>query len=90
MAQGFNARVPFWNASLSKNILKFNRGQIRLKAFDLLDQNLGISRTSNMNYVEDMRQRNLRRFFLLSFTYSLSRTGGGADVSAGAVKMISR
>ena len=88
LAQGFNARVPFWNASLSKNILKFNRGQIRLKAFDLLDQNLGISRTSNMNYVEDIRQRNLRRFFLLSFTYSLSKTGGGASV--GGMKVMVR
>ena len=90
LAQGFNARVPFWNASLSKNILKFNRGQIRLKAFDILDQNLGISRTSNMNYVEDIRQRNLRRFFLLSFTYSLNKNAAAGGGGGGDVKVIAR
>ncbi len=90
LAQGFNARVPFWNASLSKNIMKFNRGQIRLKAFDLLDQNLGISRSSNMNYVEDVRQRNLRRFFLLSFTYSLNKNAAAGGGGGGDVKVIAR
>lgn len=75
LADGFNARVPFWNASFSKQMLKFNRGELKLRAYDLLNQNLGISRTSNQNYIEDVRQRNLRRFFLLSFTYSLSKTG---------------
>lgn len=89
LADGFNAKVPFWNASFSKQFLKFNRGEIKIKAYDLLDKNLGISRTSNQNYIEDVRQRNLRRFFLLSFTYSLNKRGGG--VGAGSdVKVIAR
>jgi len=73
--EGFNASIPFWNASISKQFLRFNRGELKLKVYDLLNQNLGISRNSNQNFIEDVRQRNLRRFFLLSFTYSLNKNG---------------
>ncbi|HEY8954176.1 outer membrane beta-barrel family protein [Chitinophaga sp.] len=72
---GFNARVPLWNASVSRQFLRFNRGELKLSAFDILNENVGISRSTNQNYIEDSRTRNLQRFFLLSFTYSLSKNG---------------
>ena len=84
LAEGFNSNIAFWNASISKQFLRFNRGELKLKAYDLLNQNLGISRTSNQNYIEDIRQRNLRRFFLLSFTYSLNKNGLGQGGGGGA------
>ncbi len=74
-AAGFNVKVPLWNASISKQILKFNRCKIKLSARDLLNRNVGITRNTNNNYIEDSRVLTLRRFFLLSFTYSLSKTG---------------
>jgi hypothetical protein len=74
-APGFNARVPLWNASLSKQVLRFNRGEIKFSVKDIFNQNVGISRSTNQNYIEDSRVNSLRRFFLLSFTYSLSKTG---------------
>jgi len=78
LADGFNLRVPLWNASVSKQFLRYNRGEIKLTAFDLLNENVNISRTSNQNYIEDNRVTTLRRYFLLSFTYSLSKMGLGA------------
>jgi hypothetical protein len=87
---GFNAKVPFWNASLSKQFLRFNRGELKLKAYDILNQNLGISRNANSNYIEDIRRINLRRFFLLSFTYSLNKNGVGQSGPGGNFKVISR
>ena len=54
-AAGFNAKVPIWNASISKQMLKYNRGEIKLSARDLLNKNIGISRNSNNNYIEDSR-----------------------------------
>jgi hypothetical protein len=89
LAEGFNSNIAFWNASISKQFLRFNRGELKLKAYDLLNQNLGISRTSNQNYIEDIRQRNLRRFFLFSFTYSLNKNGLGQGGGGGA-RMIVR
>lgn len=75
LADGFNAQVPLWNASLSKLFLNFNRGELKLRVNDILNRNIGVSRSSNQNYIEDSRVNNLRRFALLSFTYSLSKTG---------------
>jgi hypothetical protein len=55
--------------------MHYNRGEIKLSAIDLLNRNVGISRSSSQNYIEDSRVKSLRRFFLLTFTYSLSKTG---------------
>ena len=88
-APGFNTKVPFWNASLSKQFLNFNRGEIKFRVFDILNQNVGVTRNTNNNYIEDIRQMTLRRFFMLSFTYSLSKAGLGPSGGAG-MKMIMR
>jgi hypothetical protein len=88
-ASGFNTKVPLWNASLSKQMLKFNRGELKLAVRDLLNQNIGISRNTNNNYIEDSRVLTLRRFFLLSFTYSLSKTGLN-NAGGGGMRIITR
>lgn len=80
---GFNGRVPLWNAALSRQFLRFNRGELKLSVYDLLDRNVGISRSTNQNYVEDSRITNLQRFFMLSFTYSLSKSGLSNQQSGG-------
>ncbi|WP_276479592.1 outer membrane beta-barrel family protein [Paraflavitalea pollutisoli] len=83
LANGFNLRVPLWNASISKQFLRFNRGELKLSAFDILNENVNVSRSSNQNYIEDSRITTLRRYFLLSFTYSLSKMGLGPAGGAG-------
>jgi hypothetical protein len=88
-AAGFNSKVPIWNASISKQFLRYNRGELKLSAADLLDRNIGISRTTNQNYIEDSRVNTLRRFFMLSFTYSLSKTGLN-NAGSGGMRMITR
>jgi hypothetical protein len=88
-AAGFNTKVPIWNASISKQVLKYNRGEIKFSAVDLLKRNIGISRNTNNNYIEDSRVLTLRQFFLLSFTYSLTKTGL-ENVSGGGMRMIMR
>jgi hypothetical protein len=85
----FNTKVPAWNASLSKQMLHFNRGELKFTAKDILNKNIGINRSSNQNYIEDSRVNSLRRFFLLSFTYNLTKTGLGQS-GGGGNKMIMR
>mgnify|MGYP000161294488 CR=1 FL=1 len=88
-AADFNTNVPLWNASISKLFLRYNRGELKLSAFDLLNQNIGISRTSNANYIEDKRVVTLRRLFLLTFTFSLTKTGlSNAGKGGGGVRII--
>ncbi|MEP7236512.1 MAG: outer membrane beta-barrel protein [Ferruginibacter sp.] len=86
---GFNYKVPLWNASISKQMLKYNRGELKLTARDLLDKNIGISRSSNSNYIEDSRVLTLRRFFSLSFTYSLNKVGLN-KANEGGMRVITR
>jgi hypothetical protein len=81
--------VPIWNASISKQFLRYNRGEIKLSATDLLNKNVGINRTTNQNYIEDSRVNSLRRFFMLSFTYSLSKTGLN-NAGGGGMRIITR
>jgi hypothetical protein len=89
-ASGFNTKVPLWNAFISKQFLRFNRGEIKLTAFDLLKQNIGVSRSTSQNYIEDKRVKNLQRFFLLSFTYSLTKNGLSAPGETGGIHIIKR
>ncbi len=74
-ADGFNTRVPLWNASLSKGFMKNKRGEFKLSAYDLLNKNKGIRRSSNQGYIVDEKYNVLQRYFLLSFTYSLNKSG---------------
>lgn len=71
----FNSQVPLWNVSLSKQLLKYHRGELKLNINDLLNQNTGISQFANQNFIEYRETMVLRRFILLSFTYNLSKTG---------------
>lgn len=81
-ADGFNTRVPYWNASLAKSFMKNKRGELKLTVYDMLNKNVGINRTANQNYIEDTRYNVLQRYFLVSFTYRLNKaaTTGGARV----------
>ncbi|NML20053.1 outer membrane beta-barrel protein [Pseudoflavitalea sp. G-6-1-2] len=89
LADGFNLRVPLWNASVSKHFLKNDRGELKLSAFDLLNKNVDISRNASRNYIEDVRSTVLKRYFMLTFTYSLNKTGGGAESGPG-IRIINR
>lgn len=77
-SDGFNAKVPLWNASFSKLFLRYSRGEMKLSVYDLLNENQSIVRNTNSNYIEDQNNRVLRRFFLLSFTYSLNKMSANA------------
>ena len=63
--------LPLWKASLSRYIFKDRRGEIRLSMFDVLDENRGISRSSDANYLEEIKSNSLGRYVMLSFVYSI-------------------
>jgi hypothetical protein len=74
-AQGFNPNFTLWNAYIAKSLLKNKRGEVRISANDLLNQNTGLDRTANGNFVQDTRYLVLQRYFMLTFTYNLSKFG---------------
>jgi hypothetical protein len=78
------------NAWISKQFLRFNRGELKFSAFDLLNRNIGVSRNTSQNYIEDKRVVTLQRFFTLSFTLSLSRNGLAMGGAARGMNIIRR
>jgi hypothetical protein len=54
------------------------KAELRLTMFDLLNANKSINRNVELNYIEDVRQEVLNRYFLLSFTYHLRKFKGGS------------
>ncbi|MDB5231684.1 MAG: outer rane beta-barrel protein [Chitinophagaceae bacterium] len=75
LSKGFNQALPLLNASISKLVLKNNKGEIKCAVADLFNKNNRISREATRNYLEDSESSLLRRFFSIGFTYSLSRVG---------------
>ena len=74
-ADGYNTTVPLWNASVAKAFLKNDRGEVKFGVMDLLNRNTGITRSVSQGSIVDEQYNVLRRYFLLSFTYSLNKSG---------------
>ncbi|HAA17940.1 MAG TPA: hypothetical protein DCP28_03860, partial [Cytophagales bacterium] len=67
--------VPLWSASISRTFGPTERLEVKATAFDLLNQNVGISRSANLNFIEDVQYNALSRYFLLTATWSLNKFG---------------
>ncbi|MCY7352512.1 MAG: outer membrane beta-barrel family protein [Cytophagaceae bacterium] len=68
---GFDQRVPILNLSVYKHLLKDKKAELRLTAYDVFNQNVGVSQSATQNYVSEERIVTLARYFMLSFTYNM-------------------
>jgi hypothetical protein len=68
-SEGFNQTIPIWNVSIGRNFLKSETLVVRLEASDLLNRRVGISRSVELNYLEDRKAAVLSRYFLLRVSY---------------------
>lgn len=71
LSQGFNTNFTLLNVGMGYKFLKNKQAELRLSAFDLLNQNTNVSRSITETYLEDVRSNNLTRYFMLTFTYNL-------------------
>lgn len=78
-AAGYNVDVTMLNAFVSKSVFKNKRGLIKFSGFDLLKQNVSISRNTGENYIEDVQNMVLQRYFMISFTYFINKFGGNNE-----------
>jgi hypothetical protein len=73
---GYNRNYAIWNAGFAKQVFKNRRGEIKASVFDILNQNVSVTRIPGSNYIEDVQNTTLQRFFMLTLTYNINRMGG--------------
>ena len=71
LTQSYNQNYYLWNAAIGYKFLKNKVAELRLSVFDLLKQNLSISRNTTDVYYEDIQSNVLQQYFMLTFTYNL-------------------
>jgi hypothetical protein len=85
--EGFSSTVKANPTLLSSYVeyqfLKKNIASFRFQAFDLFDENKGISRTVSGNQIIDTRTNRLGRYFMLTFTLRLQKFAGSQKRGGG-------
>lgn len=71
-----NANPAIVNVYLERQFLKKNMASLRIQAFDLFNQNTGVSRAVAANSITDSRVNRLARYFMLSFSLRLQQFAG--------------
>jgi hypothetical protein len=69
----FTQQIPLLNISMSRFVMKNKTGEIKIAVTNLINRNIGVSQSSNINYVERTTANSLGRYFMLSFTYALNK-----------------
>ena len=69
---GYNASVPLLSPSIAKSLFKKKNGEIRLTAFDLLNSNTYVNKTSSGLGYTASRTNTLSRYVMLTFTWNLN------------------
>jgi hypothetical protein len=69
----YSQAIPLMDLSISRFLLKNKSGELKLSVNNLFDKALGVSQTSNLNYLQRETTNSLGRYFMLSFTYSLNK-----------------
>ncbi len=71
ITQGFNQNIFLWNAALGYKFLKDKSLEVKFGVNDIMNQNNGISRSVTETYVEDSRNKVLKRYWMMTVTYNL-------------------
>jgi Outer membrane protein beta-barrel family len=73
------------NATIEKQFLKSKNASIKLQGFDLLNQNINVSRNVDANSaaISDSRTNRIQRYFMMSLVYRFNKFKGAASGGPG-------
>ena len=80
LGSSYNINYFLWNAGVGYKFSKNRNAEIRIIAYDLLNQNSSITRTVTGTYIEDSRTNVLKRYFMLMFTYNIRKFNAGPQI----------
>lgn len=71
-SNGYNINYLVWNASLTKTFFKLENFIVGFYAYDMLNQNISVSRDINSNIISDTKTNIISRYFLLKATFKFN------------------
>lgn len=74
---GYNTSVALLNGFLAKSLFKQKQALVKIYAYDLLHQNVSISRNVDDTFIEDLQQTVLKPYWMLSFTWFIKNYPAG-------------
>lgn len=83
-----NNNVVKWNAWVGKKFLKKSQLELRLSVFDILNQNIGFSRTAQGNTITQDSYNTIRRYGMLNLIWNFTHTPAGAPQSNSSMMII--
>ena len=69
---GYDRDLAIWNAQLTKNFTQDNRMAVRVKVFDILQQQKSISRYVSSSSVIDSESNTLGSYVIVQFVYKIN------------------
>jgi len=70
-----NNNFTKWNAAITKRLMKDNALEVKFGIYDILDQNRGYQRNFNSYSFTETYNTTLRRYWLLTVTWNISKNG---------------
>jgi hypothetical protein len=70
-----NSNFTTWNAAITKRFLKDNAFEVKLGLYDILNENRGYQRNFNSYSFSESYFNTLRRFWLLTLTWNITKNG---------------
>lgn len=76
MEADYKEKYVVWNASVGKKFLKNNAAELKIGAYDILNQNRSFYHNVTASYTRDTWTNAYKRYFLVLFTYNLRANRG--------------
>jgi hypothetical protein len=73
VAAGFKKGVNVLSSSLALQMLKKDRGELKLSVYDIFNQNVSVYRYINSNSVSDVQNNTLKRYFLVTYSVKFNK-----------------
>ncbi len=71
-----NNNVVKWNAYIAKKMAKNDQLEVRLSVFDILNQNIGYSRTAQSGIITENTYNTIRRYGMLNLIWNFNHNPG--------------
>ncbi len=78
LTKSYNQNYVLWNAYIGYKFLKNQSLEAKVSVYDILNQNRSISRSVTETYTEDSNTNVLKRYFMVTLTYTFKHFKNGS------------